>query len=212
MASVLVLAALGLTLPGCGRKAHGSPQEVFDAFKTAAAKEDYKGFTECLTNDSRKVLTGGMVFGVVMIRQFAGLAGKGAGDEAKMKPLEDALKKHGITDDFLKKVSADGPKLGDPVALKNAIMKMAEPVKDHGAFMADVVAATKQMGAKEDPSKKLMSFKTAELRDVKTSGDTATGTVVIRDGGAEKSEPIHFRKEEGGWRIDVTEMMMKKGP
>ncbi len=214
MAGVVILAALGLTLPGCGRKSasYGSPQEVFDAFKNAAAKEDYKTFTDCLTTDSRKAMTGGLVVAVVMMKQFAGLGGKGGELDAKLKPLDDVMKKYDLKEDAVKQVFAEAAKGGaDPTAAKNSMLKLSDSIKDHGAFMADVMGALKQIGGKGEANK-LTAFKDAELKDVKTSGDTATGTVVVRQGGSEKSNPVQFRKEDGGWRIDMTEMMMKKGP
>jgi hypothetical protein len=213
MAGIVIVVALGLAAPGCGKKGQSTPQEAFDAFKNAAAKEDWKAFTECLTNDSRKVMAGSMVAAVVMMKQFAEGPGK-AEFEAKLKPLNDVMKKYDLKEDAFKdafkEIYAEAIKGGgDAEGGKKALIKLGESIKDPGAFMGDVASALKQFGRKDDMSK-LAAFKEAVVKDVKTSGDTATGTIVLREGGSEKSDTIHFRKEEGVWRIDMVEMITRK--
>ena len=64
---VLILAALFTTAPaisaGEGRqeKTYKTPQEVFDAAKEAAAKDDWKALFGCLTPKTQDMLTGMLV-------------------------------------------------------------------------------------------------------------------------------------------------------
>jgi hypothetical protein len=72
MAGVVLFASLGLAMPGCGKKnaTHGPPQETFDAFKNAGAKEDYKAFMDLLTTDSRNAIAGGGLLSLGVTREL----------------------------------------------------------------------------------------------------------------------------------------------
>jgi hypothetical protein len=97
-------------------------------------------------------------------------------------------------------------------AERSFIIKLAEPIKDQVAFLKDVRAAVVQLdpelAVKQDI---LLAVKNSELKDVTTTGDTAKGTIVTRHAGEEKRVPIQFRKEDGAWRVDLTELIFKRG-
>src|SRR5262249_52567761 len=114
---------------------------------------------------------------------------------------------HGLTEEVLKKQ----PKLDlkDPEAAKKGMKQMLEPIKDKNAFVADMMTAMKKLGGDKKDSGPM--GKDAELKDVKIEGDTATGTVVTKHDGKEKSEAIKFRKVGGGWKIELPADMLK-GP
>jgi hypothetical protein len=222
IAGALVLGTLALSLQGCGKKGgnYSTPQEVFDAFKTAGAKEDYKGQLDCLTDDSRNMLVGGAVLMISMVRDLAPQLGKGDEDKAKVKPLQDLLQKHGVKDELVKQVV--GEVFGEALkkgsgkgaeTMKKATRKLAEPIKDQVAFLTDAMAALQQANPQmaTDEQEKRLAMKNAELHDLTISGDTAKGTLVTKKGGVENREPLHFRKVEGGWRVDLEEALLKKG-
>jgi hypothetical protein len=226
MAGIVILAALGLAMAGCGKKdaTQGTPQETFDAFKNAGAKEDYKAFTDLLTTDSRNAMTGGALLWVGVTReQFEKLGLKGP-----MKPLQDVLKKHGVKEEAfmeamesykkmgegnLKAVEKGSLDMGKAQAAERAfVIKLAELIKDQAAFVKDVRAVVvkldPELAVKQDI---LQAVKNSELKDVTTTGDTAKGTIVTKHAGVEKRVPIQFRKEDGAWRVDLTEVLFKKG-
>jgi hypothetical protein len=203
---VVAVAALLLVAQGCGRKKHGSPQEAFDAAKNAAAKEDYRTFTDCLTPDSQKVMSGVLVLTISMGQGFAALGGEEL--KAKLKPLDDVLKKHGVKQEEVGKILKDAKKDGPGV--RGAMLKIAEPIKDHAAFLEDLAAAGKKAGG-DDKNQATAPFKNAELKDLTVSGDTAKGAMVTSVGGKEKRQPMYFRQVDGGWKIDLVEAVMQKG-
>ena len=82
--------------------------------------------------------------------------------------------------------------------------KLAAPIKDKPAFIADMLDALEEMGSEES---KGMSLGDATLKDVKIDGDTAKGTIVKK---GDKEEPIHFQKIDGGWLVELP--MENTGP
>jgi len=200
-AGVVLAALLFSALPGCGSKggAHATPEDVFKAAKAAADKEDWKGFCDCLTDDSRDTFAGGMAFAGVMMKAFGELGGKEA--QAKLKPIDDVLSKHGLTEESLKKMEKGPPIGGAEKDVAKAMKEMVAPIKDRSAFVADMVAALKQV---EDKGKDQAPFpKDAVLKDLKIDGNSAKAVVVGQQEGAERSEPIEFRKVGAGWKIEL---------
>ncbi len=195
-----VLAGLVL-VPACNSSSsrspsYSSPQEVFNAASGAAAKEDWETFSNCLTEDSRNNVAGMLVISATFMKAF-GEMDKTKGKE-RFKPVDDALKKHGVTDEMLKSKDIN-PINPDANAQRQMIAKLAEPIKDKAAFIGDMMRALKQVS----DSKNSMTPLEGELKDVKVDGDTAKGTYVSKKGGKEKSEPIEFRKVDGGWKIEL---------
>ncbi len=203
---MLLLALLGLMAPGCGKSGgttHATPEDVFKAAKAATDKEDWKGFCDCLTDDSRDTFAGGMAFAGAMMKAFGGLGGKDL--QAKLKPIDDVFNKHGLTEEALKKTPGGGAEKDMAKAMK----ELVAPVKDKSAFVADMLAALKQAG--EGKGKDSGPFpKDAVLKDLKIDGNTAKGVIVTKQGG-EKSEPIEFRKVGAGWKIDIPADSLKIG-
>src|SRR5262249_50192349 len=156
----------------------------------------------CLTQDSKDVLAGTFAMGAVMQMSFAKIGGAEA--KAKLKPIEEVLKKHGLTEEVIEKMGKESQGGGfqkDPKAAVNAMKKFAEPIKDRGGFMVDYLGVMK----KDDEGKKDNPFKMgkAELKDLKEDGDTASGTVALEKGGEKDEIHLKFKKEGGGWKIEL---------
>lgn len=215
VAIVTALASVILTLPACdnslgtSRKpddkggappavTYDSPQKVFDAAVAAAGKEDWTTFMACLTEDSRDGFTGAVMIGAVMMKGFAEIDKEKGKDAAKA--IDEALKKHGLDEETLKK---DMPKGPGAAGGREALKKLVAPVKDKPAFIADVMAAFKKLGAKEMDK----NFG-GELKDLKVDGEKATATLKRTQNGREKIEPIEFRKVGGGWKIELPAQML----
>src|SRR5206468_3944962 len=89
-----------------------------------------------------------------------------------IKAMDDAMNKHGLTEEYLKTVEKDNPgKKGTPQEERDMLRKLVAPVKDKSAFIADIMTALKKSGDKDS-----FSIGT-DLKDVKIDGDKATGTV-----------------------------------
>jgi hypothetical protein len=197
-AAALMLAALALTA-GAQKdkgekkaKLYKTPQEVFDAFFEAEEKRDSKAWVRCLAPGSQAELASFMLAGGVGARERA----KKEKDEKKraaiakeMKPVFDALDRHGLTEKVTKDVSS-------PDDAKKVI---AKAVKDLEGFLIDMAEASDKVDDK--PKEKRPKPK---LTGVKIDGDKATGTAVTegKDKGKERKDPVAFVKVKGSWRID----------
>jgi hypothetical protein len=206
---LLLLAGLTVAVAGDRQPVYRTPQEVFEAAKKALQKEDMKGFCATLTDDSRDAFAGVMVLMPMMVKGFAKFAPEDKQKEllAKLKPLEDVMTKHGLTEEALNKMKGEKPAGKGPEAMKQALKQLVAPVKDRCAFIAEMVAAFKKVDgkAKEGP----IDIK-GELKDVMIDGDKAKGVIVGTKDGKEKRDPIEFRKIAGSWKIDLP-MDMGKG-
>jgi hypothetical protein len=124
------------------------------------------------------MLAGGMAMVPLMIKGFAKLAPEDKQKEilAKLKPLEEAMARHGLTEEALAKMKDVKPAGKGPEATKQAFKQLLAPVKDRPAFVADMIAAMKKMDPKQAKEGPLPAD--AELKDVKIDGDTAKGMIV----------------------------------
>src|SRR5881392_1105067 len=104
---LLLLAAVGVALAGERPPTYRTPQEVFEAAKKAAQKEDWKGVCATLTDDARDMLAGALVLTPLRFKTAAKLAGpKGKAILAKLKPLDDVLARHGLSETVLNNLLA----------------------------------------------------------------------------------------------------------
>jgi hypothetical protein len=79
---------------------------------------------------------------------------------------------------------------------EEAAKRMTEPIKDKIAFLAQMLALADKA---PDLGKRLPGK--GKLAELKIDGDTATAVMVTTEAGAEKKEPIEFRRTDGGWLI-----------
>src|SRR5262249_28265932 len=158
----LCLAALAAPAGAAGGKAYASPQEVFDAAIKAAQKEDWRTFTNCLTNDSADTLAGGLALGAVLTKTFlSALAEKD--ETGKIKEIllivDGVIKKHGLDKETPERID-----LKDQAAVKKLLGEYKRRIKDRAGFVADMMAAQKKIpgGEKAAPYQG-----GAELKDLK---------------------------------------------
>lgn len=197
--------AAGMILFACdlqaGAPPYKTPEDVFAAAKKAAEKEDMKTFMSCLTEDSREMMAGGMVFVGALLKAFAAF---GKEDTKELvAALDAAFKKHGLTEEALAKLKGGPPIDGkDPEAMRKALKSMAAPIKDRTAFVGDMVKVLKRMdkGKKEDTG---LLAKDAALKELKIENGKAKGVVVSKQGDQEKRDPIEFRRVGESWLIEL---------
>src|ERR1700733_15310735 len=117
--------------------AYPTPKVVFEVAKSAAQKDDFQTFFACLTPDSQKMMAGQMVMGGLMMKSFAeaGMEQTGKAKEA-LKPLDEIFKKHGLTEEVLKKIK---PTTDSKEAGKN-LRAVAEAIKDRPGFCGEFMA------------------------------------------------------------------------
>jgi hypothetical protein len=201
----VLLAVLSLVvIAGCTKKGsptdqkgagHKTPEEVFEAAKTAMTSGDYKTFVACLTPEAVDSLAGQLAFGAAFMKGFSALDKKG--DSAKkFKPMFDVLDKHGLTDEFFKKNQV---KMGKSKAENaKALRALGAKIKDAPVFVVDIMNASPAQQKKE-----MQDFGSAKLKDLKVDGDTAKATLVSKKQGKDKEEPIEFKKIDGSWKMDI---------
>jgi hypothetical protein len=222
---LLLLAALSAAEAGGGQPKYATPQEAFDAANKALQRGDWKAACGTLTDDSRDLFAGGMVFagllGKGLALGFAKLAPKDKQEDllakikAQFKPVDDALAKHGLTEEVFKKMEKKGgeekPDLKDPEQVKKLMKALVAPVKDRCALIVDLMAALEKTGDKQKGKGGLIP-PGARLTDVKVEGDKARGVVVSKEGDEEKRTPLEFRRVAGSWRIELPVTELFKGP
>ncbi len=181
---------------------YSTPVAVFDAAKAAGETEDWKGFCACLTPESLDMFAGGLVMAGSMMEAFAALGG----EEGKVAAaaIKDVLSRHGLTDEKLQEAQAKA----DPTAGPESVAALSAAIQDKAAFIADMLSSMKtasgDAGGKQ-PGPTIA--KDARLVDVQIEGESATATVEVQG----KSQPIAFKKIDGGWMIDLTQSMPTAG-
>lgn len=188
------------------KKSLSTPQETFHAAQIALKKEDLVALCDCMTDDSRDLLGGGLAVNVMIAKKILGTGGS-EDDQRLMKKIDEVLAKHGLFEKNLRQL--------DPVALAfltadlpgrlKAAGIVLTPVKDRNSFVADLVAALQKKGTSVGGLGKGSS----ELTDLVISGDTAKAVVVNKVDSKETRNPIVFHKVGGAWKIDMTAELNK---
>jgi cytochrome c556 len=196
-AAALLLAALAVTAfaqkdkDEKKAKLYKTPQECFDAFNEAEAKQDYKTWVGCLAPRSQTELASLMLAGGIGARAELNKEKdekKRAAVAKQMKPVFDVLDKHGLTEKATKGV--DSP--------DDAKKTLGKVVKDLEGFLIDMAVASDKV--EDKPKEKKDKPK---LADVKIDGDKATANEVRPSKkGKDEKTPVSFVKVKGGWRID----------
>jgi hypothetical protein len=176
---------------------YSSPKAVFAAAVEASKKKDFKGFASLLTPDSQGKLASQLAGLGVMLKMMAAFDKEGKMKD-KLPELDKIMDKHGLTKDVLGKLKQS--KDAKVIEANNEVISKA--VKDKPGFVGDVM---KWLDAANPGKNKGGPLDEATLKDVKITGDKATGTVVTK----EKDEPMEFAKVGGGWRIVLPEPKAK---
>src|SRR5688572_14550931 len=165
----LAIVATGALVVGCAGtgtspQAFNTPEECFQFAQKAAAQKNYAAAVDCLTVDSQETFAGIMVTAGTMMKAVAGMASAFGGadqDAEKMKQglekVDAVLAKHGVTEKTLEEAGKAGGlagAFGDPTAAQSqdptkaieGIRAMAKPVKDHRAFVAEMIVALDAIG------------------------------------------------------------------
>jgi hypothetical protein len=190
------VAAAALSLAGCSGGANGSsatPEAAFENFMSAMKNKDYKSAFAQTTPESQDVMIGSFAMFVPMAA--AADPQNGPKSAAEIKKILD---QHGVK-------SIDSSQL-KPTQDPRSLFKQATiEVKDKPACLADIINWISTQD--KNPSLGFDKFGTATLADVKTEGETASGTMKSSTGPASQSEPMKFKRIDGVWLIDLAAMM-----
>jgi hypothetical protein len=201
----LMVFGVALLLAGCGDKSSSSstkgdfssPEATLATAKAAAADKDYRTFAACFTPEGQETMAAGfvMIGGMMqfMMTKDEENPEKGKASAAKIKTV---LEDHGVVEGARPKITIELN--ADEETQNKALRKLAEPVKDKPAFIADFIAVMQEVGDKPDAR---IIESNATLKDVKIDGDTAKGTLVQTREKKESTSPIVFQKIDGAWKI-----------
>jgi hypothetical protein len=196
---LVVLSLACVVFSGCGKGSEDKgPREVFDKAQDAVKKEDWKGLMATLTRESRQALTGGMVVGLVGLKQQAKMGG---GAKVNIADVDAILAKHGVDEkaareNMMKLAFGRKP---DAAAIIDLSKSSAAFVADGPPFVADALQYLTKTGAVP-----LDFGGDSKLEDLKIDGDKAQGRIM------EKGNYIMvpFAKEDGAWKMDIIPMLM----
>jgi hypothetical protein len=196
------LAVRGDSAPG-KEAIYDSPKAVFAAAQAASKKGDVPALLACLTSDSELLLTGELAARVSLLRGLASLDKTGKAQE-KLKPVEDVLARHKLTEEAIRK--AAGAKAKGEIG--KTLRGIGAQVKDRPKFCAEMLSAWEMA----TPNRRPRPFVGLDLADVKINGDRATGTLVAQVNEKEKrEEPIEFARVGGSWKIVLPEPKASPG-
>jgi hypothetical protein len=208
LTTLLLAGLLGLANAGAPAPepvtGYASPKAVFDAAVKASKKKDFKAFATLLTPDSQGKLASQLAGLGLMFKAFSAFDKEGKMKD-KLADFDKIMDKHGLTKDVMGKLKQT--KDTKEIEANNKVIVAA--VKDKPAFVGDVM---KWLDAANPGKNKGGPLDEAELKDLKVTGDKATGTVVSKVGGKDKEEPMDFAKVGGGWRIVLPEPKTTPAP
>jgi hypothetical protein len=195
---VLLLLGLGVAEGAPAPVRTSTPEGAFDTFKKAADR-DVKAMAAIMAPELLDRTTEKLIESVAPL---AALVEAFGGDGLKqVRPLFDALARHGVTEVDLKNAKGNNA----------AVKALAARVKDKPRLLADLVEAGNRLRKDDAATRKREqedreNALAAKLKDLRVTGDTASAKVVSRKRDrsgrmVEKEEPIRFRRVGGTWRI-----------
>jgi hypothetical protein len=168
---------------------YSSPKAVFDAYREALGKQEWRTVYFCCTPELQK----SAVFEAYFASQ----------DRARTNAIEDVLKKF-----LIDSTSQEAAKLPDKAEYAQVAEFLYQHVSDPVAFFTEMNTVLHDAGHPPELP--------GGLHDLAVSGDTATAhaTIAIRGIKGEPGKPdrpfahpaessFHFRKLNGGWLIDT---------
>jgi hypothetical protein len=172
-----------------------TPEATLRAAQSAAASHDYPALCRLMTPSAREQMAAGLVALGGFLKAVS--KGKEKSPQAKLaEKIGEVFEKHGLNEKTIPRIRINGNASQEDQ--DRELRKLAGPVKDHCAFVADVLKTMREYG--DRPDARLIE-ENARLEDLKVSGDTATATFVQSRKGKESKSPIAFQKVEGSWKI-----------
>jgi len=161
-------------------KKNATPADAIAAAEQAFDRNDKAAQVDCLSPAGQTALS-------EMLVMVAGMAAADPGAKEMQRQIDELFARHGVTD----RKAKEGE---DPQAHAKRI---ASQIKDKRPFLVD---ALKLNLADEPAGTKCVK---GELKDVKITGDTATGTYAVKtDDSSTMSQEMKFSRSNGSWLID----------
>jgi hypothetical protein len=191
--TISCVAIVALSIAGCSGGGAATPEAAFENFKSAMKNKDFKTAFAQTTPDSQDIMIGGFSMALPMAAADPQKGPKSA------EELKKILDQHGVKPiDFSQFKPTQDPR---------SIFKEASAgVKDKPACLADII--TWVTTNDKNSSMGFEKFSATTLSDVKTEGDTATGTLKSDAAGpGPQTDFMKFKRLDGAWFIDLAGMM-----
>ncbi|REJ67085.1 MAG: hypothetical protein DWQ31_11540 [Planctomycetota bacterium] len=200
-AGLLAVAMLATAAP-LQAETYDSPQACLEAAQQLVEQKEYAGFVDCMTSDSQSVLAAGLTVMPLVRASMAAIGGPEAVDEAKKKMANvyEVIERNGVEAPTMEQLAATGR---DPEKMKALLNSLLEPVEDHAAYLVELMAAFETVDKDGATRPTVVDSIQGELTDINIEGDIATGTLTREVGGRQISNPMRFKKVDGGWLIDI---------
>jgi hypothetical protein len=173
---------------------YSTPEATWATVTAANLSRDHKAFISGFSPTFQKEMVARQAFEALQMRNFnRGSKEANAKFQAEIKPVLDALEKHGLTAETTKSIN-----FRDRSQHQKNTATIAGMVKDPVGLWTDLQSALAKLpDSKDGPSSEF----SGKLEDIKIDGDKATAKSV-RDGrGGPRSTPVHFAKFNGEWRV-----------
>ena len=183
--AMLVLPLTVLVACGGGGGGSSTPEGVFEKAKSAAKSKDWRTVYSCFNPQESDLF----LFGMLMGASFSTMS-----DKDVAKELESIQTKHGL------KEHPDMKSMGgsDPSNRNDMAKEAVKDVKDKPGLFDDLMRFMEKQG--KGGAAFESKFVDVTLKDVKITGETATGQIVVADG---KSRPTAFVRHEGAWYLSM---------
>lgn len=174
-----------------------SPRDCYDAMTIAASRDDFEAALDCMTLETQQQLGGLLLYRGHLNRVAADYAmfrgdKRGEGTKAAIAGMTEIFDEYNINAKVLDNLPAFTPQtLSDTKAMG----QLGKRIEDLHGFTSSMLALL----AKLNPGKAPLEVLDGELTIEESDEDTAQG--IIRAGDA--TEPVEFRRIEGGWQIDL---------
>jgi hypothetical protein len=199
-ASLALLFCIGCGTGGGGAK---SPDDAFKGWTEAAGKEDFKAFASHMTKDSQSAMAGWFMLELTNDLRV------NKNEDRRVEAIESLLKRYSLTEEAIDKRGARASEAPNNKEVAKEFIALGEMTKDRTVFLDDALKTFKKLAPLEQNP--LEGLSTGTLKDVKIDGDTAIGKATATIKGAEKTETVRFRKEDGAWKIDLIPDLEEKG-
>ena len=192
--NMLLVLILSISLFGIGCTKDGSagadsPEDLFTKIK-GFEQGNMGAITDLVAPDELPLIAFSLDSASAMMSLFSK-------DKSVAGEIKSLREKYKLPDLSKAKINLSDPKSVEEFANKNY------SDIDMKGFIIDI---EKVIDASSNKSKDTSKALYTELKDIKTEGDKATGTVILADKSTRK---ITFRNIEGNWFLSIKDQMMK---
>ncbi|QDS97355.1 hypothetical protein [Adhaeretor mobilis] len=186
-----------------------SPEDCYEAMTAAASRHDFEAALDCMTIETQQQLGGFLLYQARLSRFLADNAmfrgdARAADMRKAIEGVDEVFAAHNIDDRTLKYLP---PFTEQTLTDGEAMRKLGKQIKELHGFTSSMLTLIAKLNPGAAPLSVLDGELTMDAID-EDAPEVATGVIVAEA----KSEPVEFRRVEGGWQIvlEVGNMTSKR--